>query len=83
MTNASEPEEEKLYDVLVPPGVPQKLIVEISKKFKVKVVERKEKLSFANMEGDERTLLAFRGRLPVVQEVERYMLDQLKAFIEK
>ncbi len=83
MTNTSEPEEEKLYDVLVPPGVPQKLIVEISKKFKVKVVERKERLSFANMEGDERTLLAFRGRLPVVQEVERYMLDQLKAFIEK
>ena len=75
--------DEQLYDVLVPPGVPQKIIVDISKKFKVKIVERKEKLTFANMEGDERNLLAFRGKLEVVQEVEKYMMDQLKAFIEK
>jgi hypothetical protein len=75
--------DEQLYDVLVPPGVPQKLIVDITKKFKVKVVERKEKLTFANMEGDERNLLAFRGKLEVVQEVEKYMMDQLRAFIEK
>jgi len=74
---------EQLYDVLVPPGVPQKLIIEISKKFDVKVVERKERLSFANMEGDERNLLAFRGQLDVVQEVEKYMKDQLMAYIEK
>jgi len=75
--------DEQLYDVLVPPGVPQKIIVDITKKFKVKVVERKEKLSFANMEGEERNLLAFRGKLEVVQEVEKYMMDQLRAFIEK
>jgi len=75
--------DEPLYDVLVPPGVPQKVIIEITKKFKVKVVERKEKLTFANMEGEERNLLAFRGKLEVVQEVEKYMMDQVKAFIEK
>jgi hypothetical protein len=81
-TENTEPEEQ-LYDVLIPPGVPQKLIIEIPNKFKVKVVERREKLKFANMEGDERDLLAFRGKLEVVREVEKYMLDQLKAFIEK
>jgi hypothetical protein len=82
MSEKTEPEEQ-LYDVLIPPGVPQKLIIEIPTKFKVKVVERKEKLTFANMEGEERELLAFRGKLDVIQEVEKYMLDQLKAFIEK
>lgn len=75
--------DEQLYDVLVPPGVPQKIIVEITKKFKVKVVERKERLTFANMEGDERNLLAFRGKLEVVKEVEKYMKDELRKFIEK
>jgi hypothetical protein len=35
------------------------------------------------MDGDERELLAFRGKLDVIQEVEKYMLEQLKAFIEK
>jgi hypothetical protein len=75
--------DEQLYDVLVPPGVPQSIIIDITKKFNVKVVERKEKLTFANMEGDERNLIAFRGKLDVVQEVEKYMMDQLKAFIAR
>jgi len=75
--------DEQLYDVLVPPGVPQKIIVDITKKFKVKVVERKEKLTFANMDGDERNLLAFRGKLEVVREVEKFMKDELRKFIEK
>ena len=82
MTDETAPEEQ-LYDVLIPPGVPQKLIIEIPKKFKVKVVERSQKLKFANMEGDERELLAFRGTIDVVKEVEKYMLDQLKAFVNE
>jgi hypothetical protein len=80
MPETTEPEEQ-LYDVLIPPGVPQKLIIEIPKKFKVKVVERREKIKFANMEGDERDLLAFRGKLEVIQEVEKYMLAQLREFV--
>jgi hypothetical protein len=76
-------QEEPLYDVLIPPGVPQKLIVDISKKYDVTVVERKEKIKFANMEGDERELLAFRGKLEVIQQVEKYMLEQLQEFIQK
>ena len=76
-------EEEKLFDILIPPGVPQKLIIEIPTKFDVTVVERKEKIKFANMEGDERELLAFRGKFEVIQQVEKYMREQLNAFIQK
>ncbi|MDD4136421.1 MAG: hypothetical protein PHT99_00810 [Methanoregula sp.] len=76
-------DDEQFYDVLIPPGVPQKIIVDVTKKFDVKVVERKQKLTFANMEGDERELLAFRGKLDVVQQVEKYMLEQLNAFVEE
>ena len=75
------PDEEPLYDIIIPPGVPQKLIIEISKKFDVTVVDRREKIKFANMEGDERDLLAFRGKLEVMQQVETYMRDQLNAFV--
>jgi hypothetical protein len=80
---AQEAKEEPLYDVLVPPGVPQKIILEIPKKFDVKAVERKERIKFANMEGDERELIAFRGKLEVVQQVEKYMLEQLQTFIKE
>ena len=76
-------DEEQLYDILIPPGVPQKMIIEISKKYNVKVVERMEKIKFANMEGDERELLAFRGKLEVIQEVEKYLLGELKKFTDE
>lgn len=76
-------DEEPLFDVLVPPGVPRKLIIEISTKFNVKVVERSQPLKFANMDGDERELLAFRGTMDEVKKVEQYMLEQLRAFVEE
>lgn len=76
-------DDEPLYDVLIPPGVPQKIIVDVTKKFDVKVVERMEKIKFANMEGDERELLAFRGTMETAQKVEKYMIEQLKAFVEE
>lgn len=79
----TETEEEQLFDVLIPPGVPQKIIIEISQKFNVKVVERMEPLKFANMDGDKRELLAFRGKMDEVKKVEKYLLDQLKAFVEE
>jgi hypothetical protein len=75
------PDEEPLYDIIIPPGTPQKIIVDISKKFDVTVVDRREKIKFANMEGDERDLLAFRGKLEVMKNVETYMRDQLNEFV--
>ena len=54
--------DEELFDVLIPPGVPQSIIAEVIKKFDVTLVERRERIRFANMEGDERELLAFRGK---------------------
>jgi hypothetical protein len=78
------PEEEsgeEMYDLLIPPGVPRKLIMEIVKNYEVEVVSRKEKLYFANMDGDERELLAFRGKKEVLEKVHEVMLEELKKFI--
>jgi len=72
---------EELFDLLIPPGVPSKLIIEITQKFNVEVVERKERLYFANMEGDERELLAFRGRREDLEKAHTYFIDELKKFI--
>jgi hypothetical protein len=73
--------EEPLFDVLVPPGVPRTIIAEIAQKFDVEIVERKQRLKFANMDGDERELLAFRGKQEVAVQVEKYMFDRLRDFI--
>lgn len=77
----SQTPEEELYDVLIPPGVPRSIILDIAKKFDVEVVERVQKLSFANMDGDERELLAFRARRDVAEQVQNYMVDEVRRFI--
>jgi len=74
--------EEELFDVIIPPGVPKTIIIDIMKKFEVQVVERKMPLYFANMDGTEREVLAFRGRKEVVGEVEKYLKAELAKFIE-
>ncbi len=84
-TIPEEPEEaseEQLYDLLIPPGVPRKLIMDISQKYEVEVVSRKEKLFFANMEGDEREILAFRGKKEELEKIHEFMLAELKKFVE-
>jgi hypothetical protein len=74
--------EEELFDVIIPPGVPKTIIIDIMRKFQVQVVERKMPLYFANMDGTEREVLAFRGKREVVIEVERYMKEELTKFID-
>lgn len=74
-------EEEELYDMLVPPGVPRKMIYDVVEKYDVEVVRRQRKMSFANMDGDSRELIAFRGKREVVEEVQEYLFAQLKEFI--
>jgi hypothetical protein len=74
--------EEELYDAIIPVGTPRSVIREVLKKYPVKLVERKLPVYIGNMEGDEREILAFRGPLPVVEEVEKYIRAQLAVFAE-
>jgi hypothetical protein len=76
-----ETDSEELFDLLIPPGVPSKLIIEITQKFNLEVVERKERMYFANMQGDERELLAFRGRREDLEKAQAYLMDELMKFI--
>lgn len=73
--------EEQLFDMILPPGVPRSVIRDVIKKFDVQVVERARPLKYANMDGDERALIAFRGKREVVEEVEAYVFEQLQKFI--
>ncbi|MDH7592922.1 MAG: hypothetical protein QHG99_01010 [Methanomicrobiales archaeon] len=74
-------EKEEMFDLVIPPGVPRKMIADIIQKFEVDLVERRERLFFANMDGVERDLLAFRGKKEVLEEVEKYLLSRLREFI--
>ena len=74
-------EKEQLFDLLLPPGVPRKIIADVIREFDVEIVERKKRLYFANMDGDERELLAFRGRREEVEKAEKFIFKELQEFI--
>lgn len=71
----------ELFDLLIPPGVPRSIIKDILAKFDVQLIERKQRLHFANMDGDEREILAFRGTRDVVEKVQDHLFSELQAFI--
>ncbi|HDR73379.1 MAG TPA: hypothetical protein ENN85_05675 [Methanoculleus sp.] len=73
--------EEEKFDMLIPPGTPRTIIADVLKNFDVELVSRRERLYYANMEGDVRELLAFRGSRPVVEEVETYVFKKLEEYI--
>lgn len=78
-----ENNETKLYDVIVPPGVPKKIIIDISNKFDVEVTDRPRPIKFANMDGDVRNLIAFRCDKETAEKVHEYMLIELKKYIDE
>ncbi len=79
---SESPETKKeLYDLLIPPGVPRKMISDIMKNYDVELVSRKERLYFANMAGDERELLAFRGTREVILKIEEDLLKRLEEYV--
>ncbi len=80
-SGSTEGEEEELFDLIIPPGVPRSIIAEITKTYDVELVTRKERLYFANMEGDERELLAFRGKKDVIEAAQETMFTRLQEFI--
>lgn len=74
-------QDEQLYDLVFPPGTPRTIIREIINKFDVELVDRGEPISFANMEGDVRNLIAARGKKETMIEVEKFFRAQLQEFI--
>jgi hypothetical protein len=82
-TAAKKEGEEELFDMLIPPGVPRSILVEVLRDFDVELVERTERMFMANMEGDARELLAFRGKREVVEKVQEYVFQRLREFIDE
>ncbi|NLX49785.1 MAG: hypothetical protein GXY82_07955 [Methanospirillum sp.] len=82
MPETTETQEPELFDVVIPPGVPQVFFREIIDRFpNATLVESRQPMRFANMDGDVRELLAFRADYETAQAIEQHLYDYLKEFI--
>lgn len=75
--------DEQLYDLIFPPGTPRTVIRDVIQNFDVELVDRQEKLEFANMEGDLRNLIAARGKKDVMIKVEAFFREKMKEYIKE
>ncbi|MDO5846835.1 MAG: hypothetical protein Q4Q20_00830 [Methanocorpusculum sp.] len=68
-------------DLILPPGTPRATIRDAALKFNVQLVGVTRSLTFANMDHDERELLAFRGSPEEVEKVRDFIYEEIKKFI--
>lgn len=77
----SKTEDEKalegLFDLVLPPGVPQKIIMEVEDKFNLEIITRKCAVKTIDVESEN--LLVLRGELDSVNKAHDYLFEKLSA----
>lgn len=74
-TIVDEKENIELYDLVLPPGVPRKVIMEAIDKFNLEVATRKCAVKTVDTETDN--LLVLRGNLDAVNNAHDYIYQKL------
>jgi hypothetical protein len=76
----AEQDLEDLFDLIIPPGTPSYIIYDLVEEFDLEPFGRK--IGVHIVETDEREIIVLRGVLEEVQAAERYLHDELQAWIE-
>ena len=75
IADEKENELQCLYDLVLPPGVPHKLIMEAMEKFNLEVTTRKCAIKTIDVESDN--LLVLRGELDEVNKAHDYIFQKM------
>lgn len=70
---------EDFYDLIIPPGTVMSIIIDLVEEFQLEPVQRKMPVAIANSE--EREVLVLRGSLETVQAAEKFLYEEMKAWI--
>jgi indole-3-glycerol phosphate synthase len=77
----TENEMEGLYDLMIPPGIPESVIVELVEEFDLEPVSRAANVDI--VEVDAREILMLRGDLETVNEAHDYMIQRMHEVVEE
>lgn len=70
-----------VFDLLIPPGTPRKLIIKLAKEYPVQIVRRDDIYVPVGVCDVERDLLAIRGDKKTIQKMEKILFQEIDAFI--
>lgn len=68
------------FDLLIPPGVPRKMIIELAKEYDLEIVQRNDSYVPIGISDIKRELLAIRGDEKTVKKMEKILLKRLEEF---
>ncbi|MDD1721632.1 MAG: hypothetical protein LUP95_06580 [Euryarchaeota archaeon] len=86
---APEPEQETkeqnedIYELVLPPGIPNKVIIEACKKFDTDVVSAYADVETGLADVTARDLLAFRADKDTIEKIREFVIEETKKFINK
>jgi hypothetical protein len=78
----NRPEIPGVFDLLIPPGTPRKLIIKLAKEHPVQIVRRDDIYVPVGVCDVERDLLAIRGDKKTIKKMEKLLMQEIDAFIE-
>jgi hypothetical protein len=68
------------FDMIIPPGTPRKLIVNMAKEYNLEVAQRNDYYVPIGISDTQRELLVFRGDRKTIEKVSKEFLKRLKAW---
>ncbi len=68
------------FDMIIPPGTPRKLIVNMAKEFNLEVAQRNDYYVPIGISDTQRELLVFRGDQKTIEKISKEFLKRLKAW---
>ena len=70
-----------VFDLIIPPGTPRKLIISLTKKYDLQLVRRDDIYVPVGVCDIERDLLAIRGDEKTIRKMEKILLEEIEAYI--
>ena len=69
-----------VFDLLIPPGTPRKIVLKMAKNFNLDVIRRDDIYVPIGVSDVERDILAFRGDMKTVNKLEKILLKELEDY---
>jgi hypothetical protein len=79
----TEGENEDVFELVLPPGIPSKVIIAACKEFNIDVVSAYADVETGLADVTSRDLLAFRADKETIEKIREFVIEETRKFIDE
>ena len=79
----TEGQNEDVYELVLPPGIPSKIIIAVCKEFNTDVVSAYADVETGLADITSRDLLAFRADKETIEKIRQFVVEETRKFIDE